>query len=564
MKSSYFIKNLAAGTIVVMCGFLFQALRQASDGPAAERGLIGHWKLSGGDIGDKSGNNLSTKMHGKLDLSVADARGAKSKAAGFDGRGAWLEVPASAKTQLGSGDFSVAAWIYTDKALTDVPGDIISQYDPSTRKGFHLRLVDNAAITSHANFRQLSFGIDDNHSSGWIDYGKPGNALLAFGTAEYKGELYAGTCEVGAKESGRVYRLAGKNNWVNCGAPDRSNSVVGLAVLDGQLYAGTGNYRVRGSSLPEADNTTPGGRVFRYIAPNRWEDCGQLPGVETIGGMIVYNGKLYASSMYAPAAFYRYEGGKNWVKCAVPGDKRVVNMAVYDGFLYATSWDHANVYRYDGNTWVDCGTVGDNTQTYAFAVYQGGLYVATWPSGRVFRFEGINSWKDVGRLGTELEVMGMVVHNGRLLAGTLPLSEVYTYDGDTTWTRMDQLDRTPDVKYRRAWSMGEHGGKAFCTTLPSGKVFAFEAGKSVVSKEAVAPGWQHVAATKSGDRLRIYVNGKLVNEAVVPSSMTFDLNSSAPLKIGFGQGDYFNGRMREVRLYNRALGAAELAGLVSK
>jgi hypothetical protein len=37
----------------------------------------------------------------------------------------------------------------------------------------------------------------------------------------------------------------------------------------------------------------------------------------------------------------------------------------------------------------------------------------------------------------------------------------------------------------------------------------------------------------------------------------YDLSNNEPLKIGFGQTDYFSGWMREVRLYNRALGDAE-------
>ena len=557
------LRRLVLGIIAAGCCFLCQAQQQKRNKPDLEKSLVGYWKLSG-DIKDRSGNDLPTVMHGQVDLRGGGGTGNNAQSAVFDGRGAWLEVPAGSKIQPGKGDFSVAAWIYTENALDDVPGDIISLYDPSGKRGFQLGLKDNAGITSHANYRQLSFGIDDNISSGWKDCGKPGNALLVFGTAEYKGELYAGTCETGSNEAGHVYRYAGADKWVDCGSPDRSNSVVALAVLNGELYAGTGNYRVRGSSLPDSENTTPGGRVFRYVAPNQWVDCGRLPGVETIGGMIVFNGKLYASSMYSPAAFYRYEGGDTWVKCSVPGDKRVVNMAVYNGYLYATSWDHGNVYRYDGNAWTDCGPVGDNTQTYAFAVYEGGLYVATWPSGRVYRFDGINKWTDAGRLGKELEVMGMLVHNGRLMGGTLPLAEVYAYEGDTTWVRMDQLDRTPDVKYRRAWSMGEHAGKVFCTTLPSGKVYSFEAGKSVVSKEELPAGWQHVAAIKTGNRLKLFINGRLANEAVIPASMAFNLDSDASLKIGFGSGDYFYGRMREVRLYNRALDETEIAGLTKK
>src|SRR5690606_6621700 len=155
-----------------------------------------------------------------------------------------------------------------DESLDDVPGNIISQYDGGTRRGFSLGLIDNATPTSHANFRQVGFGIDDNQSSGWGDYGRPGNALLAFGLASYQGDLYAGSCEVGEGDFGRVYQYGGGDEWISCGAPDSANSVTALAVLDGGLYAGTGHYRTGGSSLPEAENTRPGGRVFRYQAPN--------------------------------------------------------------------------------------------------------------------------------------------------------------------------------------------------------------------------------------------------------------------------------------------------------
>lgn len=545
---------------VAVCFFSCQPQTELSNG------LVGYWPLSG-DIADKSGNDLETIMHGSVQLNATAANDNTNPSADFDGRSAWLEVTPNPKLQFGSGDFSIAGWIYTDGALDDVPGDIISQYDPLSRKGFHLSLKTNDVTTNPANTRQLDFGIDDNLSSTWEDYGKPGDALLAFGMINYKGELYAATCEAGANERGHVYRYTGDKKWVDCGFLDSSNSVISLAVLNGELYAGTGHYRVGGSSLPESENVKPGGRIFRYVAPDKWEDCGQIPEVDCIGGMVVYNGKMYATSMKPPAAFYRYEGGKEWVDCGVPDGKRVVNMAVYNGYIYATSWDWGHVYRYDGKSWTDCGQVGDekiNTQTYAFAVYRGNLYVATWASGRVYRFDGINQWTDVGRLGEELEVMGMLVHNGRLIAGTLPLGEVYSYEGDTTWLRMDQLDKTPDVKYRRAWTMAEYNGKVFCSTLPSGKIYGYEAGKSVISPDEVPSGWQHVAAIKTTERLRLFVNGKMVSETRIPDSVKMNLNSELPLHIGFGPIDYFNGRIKELRLYNRALNEDEIKALSVK
>ncbi len=546
--------------------FLVPALcsQRTDDAPVElERELVAHWPLAG-DTRDRSRHDRHAQRHGDLDLEAAGPAGVAKTAVGFNGRDAWLEVPPDQAPQLGKKDFSVSVWLHTDDELDDVPGDILSQYDPARRRGFHLSLKCSAVTSSQANFRHLQFGIDDDRASEWIDCGRPGNALLAFALAVHEGSLYAGTCEPGANESGRVYRYAGREHWLDCGAPDRSNSVTALAVHDGQLYAGTGKYRVAGSALPESENAELGGRVFRYAGEDQWIGCGQLPNAEAVGGLAVFRGQLYGSSLYRPAGFYRYDGDTRWVDCGTPDGNRVVALGVYNGYLYATSYDGGHVYRYDGTTWTDCGRLGENTQTYSCAVYQGRLYVGTWPSGRVYRFEDVGQWTDVGRLGEELEVMGMVVHNGRLIAGTLPLAEVYSYEGDAVWTRLTRLDHTPDVKYRRAWTMAEHDGRVFCSTLPSGKVFAFEAGRSVTWGHSLSAGWHHVAAVKSSDHLTLYVDGRQVGQSSPFDAAPFELDNEVALQIGSGASDHFRGRLAALRLYRRALHADEIRDLATQ
>ena len=169
-----------------------------------------------------------------------------------------------------------------------------------------------------------------------------------------------------------------------------------------------------------------------------------------------------------------------WTACPVPSGKRVEAMCVYDGQLFASSYDAGHVFRYDGNEWMDCGQVGEieNTQTYSFAVHHGRLFVGTWRSGKVFRYDGDDRWEDMGRLGEELEVMGMMVHNGKLFAGSLPLAHVYRFDGPGKWQDVGQVDATPDVKYRRAWTLAQFQGRLFCGTLPSGRVLSIEAGRN--------------------------------------------------------------------------------------
>jgi len=58
------------------------------------------------------------------------------------------------------------------------------------------------------------------------------------------------------------------------------------------------------------------------------------------------------------------------------------------------------------------------------------------------------------------------------------------------------------------------------------------------------------------------VAGQLVGESK-SSAAEYDLSSKSPLRIGFGPNDYFCGRMRDVRLYQRALNTAEIKQLAA-
>jgi len=497
----------------------------------------------------------------------------------FTGKNSWLDIPPLSLKDLNQSDFSIALWMKSDPiTLGSTGGDIFSWYDSALSRGINLSLKSNLGVTTNQpNFRHLQFGIDDRKHSGWLDCGKPGNALSAFALAVHQNCLYAGTCEPGANQSGRVYRFAGDKRWIDCGNPGLSNSVMALAVHENELYAGTGKYRLAGSALVESPNKTLGGKVFRYGGGSRWVDCGQLPDTEAVGGLVVFKGKLFASSLYKPAGFFRYEGEKKWIKCATPSaikldppllgaqkspdNLRVEALTVHEGFLYASSYDGGYVFRFDGENWTNLGRLGDNTQTYSFSAYQGKLLVGTWPSGKVFRFENPNQWTDLGRLGDELEVMGMMVHNGRLLAGTLPHAEIFDYQGNSSWKKITRLDFTPDVKYRRAWTMAEHDGQLFCSALPSGKIFSFEAGANTSWGHSLPEGWHHVAAVKSSDRLFLFLDGKKVAQSALFKPDAFQILNSGAIRIGVGCHQPFLGDLADFRIYNRVLNAPEILKL---
>ncbi len=555
-------------TVRLCLAVVFGLLLVPAHSLAADDGPIAHWKLAE-DGRDSSGNGNHAINHG---VRFGDDRTAQ-----FNGIDAWLEVPSSKSLKLGAGDFSVAAWIHTPSELDDVLGDVMTCYDPATRTGFTISLMNYAGVTSaQSNWRNVLFGIDAGHvESAWTDRGRPGQNRYVKSLVVFDGNLYAATWEPGAGARGHVYRYKGGTRWVDCGSPDKANAITGMAVYKGRLYAGSETYSGGGSSLPLSPNTSHGGSVFRYEGGTRWSDCGKIADVRSVSGLAVFKGKLYAGTGTSSAwrneangggfedkprtrGMYRYDGDGRWTSCGCPG-LRVVHLSVHNGHLYGLSYDGGGFFRYEGGTkWTRLGPVTDTTQIYGTAIYEGSLFAGTWPTGSVFRYAGPQKWVHAGRLGMEKEVMGMAVYNGKLYAGTLPFADVYRYDGGSKWTTTGRLDNTPDVRYRRAWSMAVFEGKLFCGVLPSGHVLSLEAGKSVTYDRALSSGWHHLAAIRKGNRLRLSIDGKRVAESSRFDPAAFNLSTEGPLKIGLGQHDFFNGEMKDVRIYRRALSRSEI------
>ena len=71
--------------------------------------------------------------------------------------------------------------------------------------------------------------------------------------------------------------------------------------------------------------------------------------------------------------------------------------------------------------------------------------------------------------------------------------------------------------------------------------------------------WIHLAGTYDGATLRLYVNGVQVSSRAQTGAIAISTN---PLQIGGDTlyGQYFPGRIDEIRIYNRALSATEIQG----
>jgi YVTN family beta-propeller protein len=86
----------------------------------------------------------------------------------------------------------------------------------------------------------------------------------------------------------------------------------------------------------------------------------------------------------------------------------------------------------------------------------------------------------------------------------------------------------------------------------------FNSNGQIVSFNTIPPAgtWNHAAVSFDGGTVRLYLNGELVNSAAI----TLGGATSAQLKIGnSGTCQPFNGHLDDVKIYNRALSASEVA-----
>jgi hypothetical protein len=547
-----------------------------------ESGLIGHWPLEG-DCADHSGQGLHGVNHG-VDLDNGE----------FDGQDHYIEIPDAPCLDIGTGEFAVSAWVYTAPDVEGVTGDLLSKYDPALRRGFNLSLHASAGgYNSQGDDRHVSFGIDDGRTSDWIDCGRPNatSNYVSNSLTVFDGHLYAATTD-GATEQDwcHVYRYAGEQRWEDCGRVGhlRTHGVGPLIVHRGHLYAATWSYdwtRVASEALDHC-------RVYRYEGGQEWVDCGQPGQCRRLFGIASYRGRLYVVG--DDARCHVSDGDGRWQACGqFPNYGHP--MAVHAGRLYAGVLNPAAVYAYDGSEWTCLGNpLGSErrcNQIHALEVYRGRLHATTWPEGTVARYEPGAGWIECGRLGDSTEVNGLVVYNGKLYGGTIPRAEVFRFEESIEWMRLHRFfdppgwepipvehEPAPDARARvgewtRVTSLTVYAGRLFasigsCTSSVldapcdvRGRVFAMQAGNCATFDQDLGPGWKHLVASRTRDCLELWIDGRFRTSAPAHDGKGYPLTNSAPLKIGGGETASFSGKIRDVRLYNRALDARSIERL---
>ncbi len=165
------------------------------------------------------------------------------------------------------------------------------------------------------------------------------------------------------------------------------------------------------------------------------------------------------------------------------------------------------------------------------------------------------TWSTQGRFGNALSFNGtnaLVTIND---ADSLDLTAQMTLEAWVRpsaingWETVIMKDRPDGLAY------GLFGGDplaSFITPPGTSSVFGVTTANSLPLDS-----WSHLATTYDGTTVKLYVNGSLISSQ--PTAETI-ATSSNPLQIGGNAiwGEYFAGLIDEVRVYNRALTAAEI------
>jgi concanavalin A-like lectin/glucanase superfamily protein/Big-like domain-containing protein/glucose/sorbosone dehydrogenase/Calx-beta domain-containing protein len=185
-----------------------------------------------------------------------------------------------------------------------------------------------------------------------------------------------------------------------------------------------------------------------------------------------------------------------------------------------------------GTTTVDRSGAG-NTGTIA-----GATWVTTGRYGNALSFDGINDWVTVGDSNSLDLTTGMTL-------------EAWVYPTALSGWRTAILKETAGGLAYSVYAHDNAPRPAVTTSIGGADASAVGTASLLLNV------WTHLAATYDGATLRLYVNGGQVGTLARSGSMAV---STRVLRIGGNAvwGEYFSGRIDEVRVYNRTLSQVEI------
>jgi hypothetical protein len=177
----------------------------------------------------------------------------------------------------------------------------------------------------------------------------------------------------------------------------------------------------------------------------------------------------------------------------------------------------------------------------------GAIAGATWTTqgrfGGALSFDGVNDWVTVNDAPSLDLTTGMTLE-----AWVYP-----TANGAGSWRNVVLKQRTGGEVYN-LYANADTNAPVVYVVRSANQNDALDARGTT---QLPLNTWTHLAATYDATTLRLYVNGVQVGSRAVSGAL---LTSTGVLRIGGNSiwGEFFQGRIDEVRIYNRSLTAAEI------
>jgi Concanavalin A-like lectin/glucanases superfamily/Galactose oxidase-like, Early set domain/Bacterial Ig domain len=346
-------------------------------------------------------------------------------------------------------------------------------------------------------------------------------------------------------------------------AANRVGTTPGLSYSDTGLAAGTYYYRVVASDA-DGNSGPPSDEAFAVVT------------ADTTGPTV---------SVSAPAAGATVSGASVALSADASDDVGVASVQFrVDGTAvgaadttnpFGVTWDSRTVANGSHDITAVAKDAAGNTTTSAAVTVTvsnqapaGGLIAA-------YGFEEASGTTTADATGNAH--LGTLV-NGPTRSTAGKTGRALTFDGvndSVAVADADDLDLT-DGMTLEAWAFPTANGgwrTVMIKERPGNLVYALYANSDVnrpqvygfTSSEVVAQGtaqiannaWTHLAATYDGSTLRMYVNGVAVGSKAMTGSL---IKSTGGLRIGGNTvwGEWFKGRLDDVRVYSRALSASEI------
>ena len=184
---------------------------------------------------------------------------------------------------------------------------------------------------------------------------------------------------------------------------------------------------------------------------------------------------------------------------------------------------------------------GPNANDGSGNAFTGVIAGATWTSagkyGNALSFNGTSNWVTVPDSNNLDLINGMTL-------------EAWVFPTSTTGVRDILIKEGSNVDVYNLYARNGAG-------RPESNVFVGGTNRAAQGTVLATNVWTHVAGTYNGATVRLFINGVQVASTAFSGSIA---TSAGPLRIGGNSiwGEFFQGRIDEIRIYNRALTQAEI------